>query len=74
MHYVNLGDTTINGIFFYVYLFVFLPTITGRNEAIIIELKALFVWNGTFITFSGGYHHQITLNYEKWCQLSPLIS
>ena len=27
--------------------------ITGRNEAIIVELKELFVLNGTF-TFSGG--------------------
>ena len=45
----------------------FLLTITGGNEAIIVELKALFVLNGTFITFSVGYHHQITLNYELWC-------
>ena len=73
MIYVNLGDTTLKGIFFYVYLF-FLLTITGRNKAIIVELKAIFVLNGTFITFSGCYHNQITLNYEKWCQLSPLIS
>ena len=60
--YVNLGDTTIKGIFFY-----FLLIITFRNEAMIVELKALFVLNGTFITFSGGYRHQITLNYELWC-------
>ena len=37
--------------------FVFLRTITGRNEAIIVELKELFVLNGTFITCSGGSHH-----------------
>ena len=54
MIYVNLRDTTIKGIFSYVYLFCFLLTITRRNEAIIVELKALFVSNGTFITFSGG--------------------
>ena len=35
----------------------FLLTITGRNEAIIVELKELFVLNGTFITCSGGSHH-----------------
>ena len=34
----------------------FLLTIIGRNEAIIVELKALFVF-GTFITCSGGSHH-----------------
>ena len=34
---------------FFVCLF-FLLTITGRNEAIIVELKELFVLNGTFIT------------------------
>ena len=33
-----------------------LLTITGSNEAIIVELKALFVLNGAFINFSGGYH------------------
>ena len=38
--------------FFFVCLF-FLFTITGRNEAIIVELKELFVLNGTFITCSG---------------------
>ena len=38
-------------------LFVFLLTITGRYEAIIVELKELFVLNGTFITCSGGSHH-----------------
>ena len=32
----------------------FLLTITGRNGAIIVEFKKLFVLNGTFITFSGG--------------------
>ena len=31
--------------------------ITGRNEAIIVKLKELFVLNGTFITCSGGSHH-----------------
>ena len=35
----------------------FLLTINGRNEAIIVELKELFVLNGTFITCSGGSHH-----------------
>ena len=29
----------------------------GRNEAIIVELKELFVLNETFITCSGGSHH-----------------
>ena len=43
-------------IFFFVWLF-FLLTITGRNEAIIVELKELFVLNGTFITCSGGSFH-----------------
>ena len=38
-------------------LFVFLLTITGRNEAIIVELKELFVLNGTFVTCFGGSHH-----------------
>ena len=36
--------------FFFVCLF-FLLTITGRNEAVIVEFKVLFVLNGTFITF-----------------------
>ena len=35
----------------------FLLTITGRNEAIIAELKAIFVLNCTFITFSGRSHY-----------------
>ena len=35
-------------------LLVFLLIITDRNEAIIVELKALFDFNVTFITFSGG--------------------
>ena len=51
----------------------FLLTITGRNKAIIVELKALFVSNGSFITFNVGSHYNIFLNYEKWCQLSPSI-
>ena len=38
-------------------LFVFLVTNTGRNEAIIVELKELFVMNGTIITCSGGSQH-----------------
>ena len=38
-------------------LFFFLLTITGRNEAIIVELKELFVLNDTFITCSGCSHH-----------------
>ena len=46
----------IKDIFFFVCLF-FLLTITGRNEAIIVELKELFVLNGTFITRAGGSHH-----------------
>ena len=50
--------------FLFVCLF-FLLTITGRNEAIIVELKELFVLNGTFITCSGGSHHKISRNYEK---------
>ena len=71
--YMILSDTAIEDIdlFFSICLF-FLHTITGRNEAIIVEWKALFVLNGTFITFSGGFHHQILRNYEKCCQLSPL--
>ena len=35
----------------------FLFTITGRNEAIIVELKTLFVLNDIFITFSGVSQH-----------------
>ena len=53
---MNLRDTVIKGKFFFVCLF-FLLTVTGRNEAIIVELKKFFVLNGTFITCSGGYHH-----------------
>ena len=34
----------------------------------------LFVLKATFITFSGGSHHSISRTYEKWCQLSPLVS
>ena len=45
----------------------------GKYEAIIVELKALFVLNDTFITFSGDSHHKNSHNYAKWCQLSPLI-
>ena len=60
---MNLLDTAIKGIFFSVCLF-FLITITGTgiNEASIVELKAFFVLNGTFITV-----------YEKCYRLSPLI-
>ena len=54
--YVNLWYTAIKDIFFFVWLF-FLLTITGKNEAIIAELKKIFVLNGTFITCSGGSHH-----------------
>ena len=43
-------------IFLCVCLF-FLLTITGTNEAIIVEFKKLFVLNGTFITCSWGSHH-----------------
>ena len=50
----------IEDMFFSVCLF-FLLTITGRNENIIVELKELFVLNGTFITFSGGFHHKISV-------------
>ena len=38
------------------HLFLLL-TFTDRNEAIIVELKEVFVLDGTFITFSGGSHH-----------------
>ena len=48
-----------NKIHIFLRLFVFLFTITGRNGAIIVELKTLFVSNGTFIIFSGGSHHYI---------------
>ena len=42
----------------YIFLcLLFLLTITGRDEAIIVELKALFVLNGTFTIFSGGSSH-----------------
>ena len=37
-----LRDTAIKAIFFSVCLFFFL-NITGRNEAVVVELKALFV-------------------------------
>ena len=53
---MNLSYTAIKDIFFFVCLF-FLLIMTGRNEAIIVELKELFVLNGTFITCSGGSHH-----------------
>ena len=43
-------------IFFSVCLF-FLLTITSRNESIIVELKPIFLINGTFITFFWGSHH-----------------
>ena len=56
--YVNLWDTAIKSIFFSVSLF-FLLTMTGRNEGIIVELKALFVLNCTFTAFSEGSHHSI---------------
>ena len=72
--YVSLWDTAIyiKYIFFFLCLF-FLLTITGRNEAIIVELKTLIVLNATFITFLGGSHHQISRNYEILCRPSPLI-
>ena len=50
--YVNLWDTGIKSIFFSACLFLLL-TITGRNEAIIVELKALFLLNGTLSPFLG---------------------
>ena len=53
---MNLWDTPIKYIFFSVF---FLFTINGRHKDIIVELKALFVLNGPFITFSGGSHHHI---------------
>ena len=49
---MNLWDTAIKYIFFSVRLF-FLFTTTGRNKAIIVELKELFVLKTTFNTFSG---------------------
>ena len=52
-------DTAIKGIVFpcsAVCLF-FLLTITGKNEAIVVELKMLFVLNSTFITSKRGSHH-----------------
>ena len=36
-------------------LLVFLLTITCRNEAIIVELKAFFVLNGTLSPFLGAF-------------------
>ena len=51
-------------VYFSLFFFVFLLTITGRNEAIIVEFKKLFVLNGFFITFSGGSHHYISRNYQ----------
>ena len=56
MIYVNLGDTAIKYKYFSVCLF-FLLTIAGGHQAVIVELKALCVLNGTFITFSGGSHY-----------------
>ena len=53
---MNFQDTAMKDIFFPVCLF-FLLTITCRNEAIMVELEALFVLNGTFITFSGSSHY-----------------
>ena len=70
--YVNFVRNCNKRHFFSVCLY-FLLTVTGRNEAIIVELKELFVLNTTFITYSGGYNHYFFRNYEKWCQLSPLF-
>ena len=41
--YVNLCYTAIKDTFFFVCLF-FLLTITGRDEAIIVELKSYLFW------------------------------
>ena len=54
-------------LFFSVCLF-FLLTITGGNEAIIVELKALGPLNGTFITSPGGSHH-----YLDFSQLQKMV-
>ena len=51
---MNLRDTALKDIFFSVDSVGLIS-----NEATIVVLKALFVLNGTFITFSGGSHHQI---------------
>ena len=42
MIYVNLWDTAIK----YIVCLFFLLTVTGINEAIIVDLKELFVLNG----------------------------
>ena len=46
----------------HIFLCLFVPfahyyQITGRNEAIIVELKTLFALNMLNGTFSGGSHH-----------------
>ena len=64
-----------NKIFSCVCLFLLL-TITGRNEAIFVELKALFVLNGTFLSPFPGFPslNLLKLITKNWCQLWPLIS
>ena len=65
--YENLWYTAIKDIFFFVCL-SFLLTITGSNEAIIVELKELFLLNGPFITFSGGV---FLLNFAQLRKMVP---
>ena len=52
---MSLWNTAKKAYFFLSVLLFFAHYSTGWNEAIIVELKALFVLNGTFITFSGGF-------------------
>ena len=48
----------------------FLLSITGTNEAIIVELKELFVLNGPFYHLFWGFPSlDFSQFYEKWCQL-----
>ena len=57
-------------IFFSVFFFFF--TITGRNEAIIVELKTLFVLNSTLMIFSGGSH--LTLDFSQLRKMVPALA
>ena len=64
-NYTHIGKArNIRRRHFGVFLF-FLLTITDRNEAIIVELKELFVLNGPFITCSGGSHQWRIQNVQE---------
>ena len=62
--YVNLWDTVIKDLFFIVCLF-FLLTITGRNEAIIVELKEFFCFEWHFYHLFWGFPSLDLLQLRK---------